>query len=148
MGKQVENLLQAIKGKGGRITRFRRLLFSFLEKASAPQGAADILRVLKTAIPSLNRSTVYRELAFLGEAGLLREVNLSGCPPLYELAIGHRHHLVCLACQSIKPIEMDKELEKAEVAIGRQEGFAISDHSLEFYGLCANCQSEKRKIIK
>lgn len=135
-----EKLLNTVKEKGGRITKTRRLLFSVLIKSGQPLSSSEILSKLKKDIPSLNRSTIYRELMFLCSNDILKEVMISGRPPLYEVASGHCHHLVCKRCQKVKAIEMDKHLEEAEKKIGRQEGFKITDHSLEFYGLCSECR--------
>lgn len=140
MTLNTEKLLEIVKEKGGRITKTRRLLFSVLIEARQPLSSSEILAKLKKDIPSLNRSTIYRELMFLCSNGILKEVMISGHPPLYEIVSGHYHHLVCTKCQRVKAIKMDKHLEDAEKEIGRHEGFKITDHSLEFYGLCSECR--------
>lgn len=102
-------------------------------------SAAEILKYLKKHNPKINRTTVYRELLFLTKHAVVKEVLLSGKAPFYELNQDKHHHLVCLNCDSIKPVSLGKHLLAEEKKVYRKEKFKITAHSLEFYGLCKKC---------
>jgi Fur family ferric uptake transcriptional regulator len=51
----------------------------------------------------------------------------------------HRHHhLICLKCGCVEEVEEDL-LETLENQILKNKGFVVKDHSVEFYGYCADC---------
>jgi Fe2+ or Zn2+ uptake regulation protein len=136
----LEILLQKIKKVGGRITKTRSATLCLLLSATKPLSAAELLVLLKEQGLAVNRTTIYRELNFLMNHNLLKEVRLIGEPSLFELQLEHCHHLVCLKCHAVKKITLCNHLESQEQQIMKNEKFKISDHSLEFYGLCHLCQ--------
>jgi len=133
-------LLEAIKAKGGRMTRTRKIVLETMLSSSRPLSASEILSVFKGKKTPINRTTVYRELSFLITNGFVHEVRLLGKPSLFELAYEHRHHLICIKCDAVKPVVLGKHLDSHEKKIMRHEKFKITSHSLEFYGLCEKCQ--------
>ncbi|MFA5184007.1 MAG: transcriptional repressor [Patescibacteria group bacterium] len=136
----LDELIEKIKLSGGRTTKTRLAALKYLLAADRPVSPAEILGALKQKRVLVNRTTVYRELAFLAARGLVREVGLVGQPALFELVRGHRHHLICLKCNKIKTIVMANHLHKEEEKITKKEKFKITDHCLEFYGLCQDCR--------
>ena len=143
--KDLEAALEAVKAAGGRITKIRRALLAQVSAAAEPVSAAAILDALEKEGLTADRTTVYRELAFLTSGGFLREVRLIGAPSLYESAAEHRHHLICRNCHRVRTIVMDNHLETEEQEIMAKEDFEVTGHSLEFYGLCARCREDGRK---
>lgn len=133
-------LLQKVKKVGGRITKTRTAILSLLLSATRPLSVAELLVLLKERGLTVDRTTIYRELNFLVNHNFLKEVRLIGEPSLFELQLEHCHHLVCLKCHAVKKITLCNHLESQEQQIMKKEKFKISDHSLEFYGLCHLCQ--------
>ena len=136
----LEILLQKIKKAGGRNTKTRKAVLSLFVSATKPLSASEPLFCLKEQKLVINRPTIYPELHFLTNHYLLKEVRLIGAPSLFELQLEHCHHLVCLKCHAVKKISLCNQLASQEQQIMKQEKFKISDHSLEFYGLCHRCQ--------
>lgn len=98
-----------------------------------------------------SRSTIYRTLNLLVEAGLLRRVARANDREVYEHDYGYpqHDHLICKKCG--KMIEFPNEaialvLEK----IAADHGFRMSGHRLEVDGVCAACsrppQRSHRKL--
>jgi Fe2+ or Zn2+ uptake regulation protein len=109
--------------------------------AGAPLTVGEVHASLGKAGVSVNRTTVYREVDFLKGAGLLREIRLGDGQGRYEfLTESHHHHLVCISCKSIQCVELRQCLDLEEKRIGRESNFRVMEHSLEFFGLCADCQ--------
>lgn len=90
--------------------------------------------------PRASRSTIYRTLGLLEEAGLIRKVARSNDREVYEHDYGYPHHdhLICKKCGDM--IEFPNEFI-AEVLerIAADHGFRMSGHRLEVDGICANC---------
>jgi Fe2+ or Zn2+ uptake regulation protein len=136
----LNELIEKIKLLGSRTTKTRKAVLECMFLSNEPMSSSNILSALKNKKILVNRTTVYRELIFLMENGLVREVKLIGKPSLFELSHEHRHHLICIKCNKIKTIIMDNHLHEEEKKIMKQEKFEITDHCLEFYGLCQKCQ--------
>ena len=136
----LKDLLAKIKHDGGRMTKTRQALLENLVASKSPLSAAQIVDQLKKAGVSVDRTTVYRELNYLLKNKIIKDVRLIGQPALFELESGDQHHLICLKCKSITPIAMGNHLHDQEKKIMEKEKFKITDHCLEFYGLCHKCQ--------
>ena len=135
-----DNVLEQLKLKGFRLTEKREAIINVLSELEKPISAPDLLSLLKTKKISLNKTTIYRELYFLRDEELVTEVQLGQNKKYYEISSEHHHHLVCLKCESISDVHMDKELETAEKKIKKNNKFLVLNHSLEFFGLCQKCQ--------
>ena len=90
---------------------------------------------LKTGI-----ATVYRTLALLEESNVVTSLSFGAQGKKYELgAKEHHDHLICTECGKITEF-VDDEIERRQHAITDELGFKMSDHSMQIYGICAECQ--------
>lgn len=137
----LNELLAKVRSRGGRLTKTRIAILSGFLAANKPLSPIEIIAYLAGEKIQVNKTTVYRELSFLLENNLIREVRLlEGKAALYELSNEHRHHLICLKCRQIQNLPINHQLCQQEKIINQQNDFKILDHSLEFYGLCKKCQ--------
>lgn len=124
---------------GFRATKPRLALLSFLEKKSAPLLISEIVSGLKPH--KVDQVTVYRMIEAFTKAGIVREVNLQGDRPRYELAdLEHdHHHIVCTNCRKVEDF-VDCDTERLEKKALQQSHFSkITGHSFDLYGLCDSC---------
>jgi Fur family transcriptional regulator, ferric uptake regulator len=136
---ETAELEKKIRERNGRMTRVRKAMLDFFGTAEAPLTPSVLMEMLAKRRISADRTTIYRELRFLEEAGVIREVRLASRGRSFELAGDHRHHLVCLGCHDVKSVAFKNHLDSEEERLLRDERFRVSDHSLEFYGLCDKC---------
>lgn len=123
--------------KKHRRTAARTNLLQILESAASPVCAEEILKILP-----VNKTTVYRQLQSLINQKLVIPVNFSDRTVRYEsVKTGHHHHLVCTKCHWVSDVSIPENIENAVRPIARHKKFRISSHQLEFFGLCANCQT-------
>ena len=54
----------------------------------------------------------------------------------------HHDHMICTICGQITEF-VDEEIENRQDAIAKELGFKISDHSMQIYGICKDCQKNK-----
>lgn len=133
--------IKSLKEKGHKITEARIAICKTLEVGSRPLSVQDILAILSKKKIMADKTTVYREIAFLLREGLIVEIRFQDRKKRYEVAEqDHHHHVVCTSCDSVEDVEIEDDLEKQERVIARQKGFKILSHSLEFFGLCESCQ--------
>lgn len=84
---------------------------------------------------------MYRELDFLVAQKIIRELRFRDGTRRYEITPSdHHHHIVCVDCNAIEHISLEKDLEKEEKIIAQKNEFKVLSHSLEFYGLCSRCK--------
>jgi Fur family ferric uptake transcriptional regulator len=90
---------------------------------------------LKTGI-----ATVYRTLALLEESNMVTSLSFGAQGKKYELgAKEHHDHLICTECGTITEF-VDEKIELRQHTITDELGFAMSDHSMQIYGICKSCQ--------
>ncbi len=142
MERVLDRILSEITGRGFRLTRVRRAVVEIFLDRGLPLSAADVIAALRPGNASINKTTVYRELAFLEEHGIIKEIRfLHERVKRYELAGGdHHHHLICMKCRKVEDIVLEGDLEEEERRILESTGFRVLDHSLEFVGICQGCR--------
>lgn len=92
---------------------------------------------LKTGI-----ATVYRTLALLEESQMVTSLSFGAQGKKYELgAKEHHDHLICTECGMITEF-VDADIEKRQHIITEELGFKMSDHSMQIYGVCKDCQAK------
>jgi Fur family ferric uptake transcriptional regulator len=145
-----------------RHTRQRQSLLDALAQSGQALSPPDLLALAKPAVPSLNLSTVYRQIKGLLDAGRLVRVELPGQPARYEMAPSgevqahnhasgaatphahsahavpqHHHHFHCVQCDRVYPIHAcPGPMNHLAPA-----GFEVQHHDLTLRGLCASCVS-------
>jgi len=133
---------KGLRETGRRMTRTRQAVLGLLEKTRQPLSANEISDRLHQEKVSIDLVTVYRTLHVLKELGLVVQLDLhqEGLSR-YELKEGrkHHHHIRCQMCGHIVDLLLCP-LKKATKLIERQTQFIVDEHTLEFTGLCPECQ--------
>ncbi|MDP1624839.1 MAG: Fur family transcriptional regulator [bacterium] len=125
-----------LRETGTKATKARIGLVAALVAERYPLSIKEISRKVK--VP--NQSTLYRSLRSLVEAGIVREVHLGPDAVRYEMSVGrhHHHHIVCTSCGTVEDIDTCA-IEGAVAGIKSKRFSVITDHSLEFFGICKSC---------
>lgn len=133
-----------LKKVGLKITLPRCKILEIMEKAKDHHlSAEDIYRVLLESGEEIGLATVYRVLTQFQEAGLVIRHHFEGGQSVFELDHGtHHDHLVCVKCTRVEEF-VDHGIEKRQEEIAKQAGYVITDHSLNIYGICPQCQKKK-----
>lgn len=136
------SILSFLKGSGERVTPARKKIVEIFSDGNLV-SANDLLIILHKKGLKVNKTTIYRELEFLLNKGLVKEISLVGGKRYYESTmLEHHHHLICKNCRNsleIKNNGLETDIKKIIQETKKKVGFKIEDHSLEFFGLCANC---------
>jgi len=131
-----------LRGDDQRYTDKRRALVEVLESAGRPLSMPSILE----QSPGMAQSSVYRNLAVLEHAGIVRRIVTTDDHAAFELAedlSDHHHHLICSRCGAIEdfvvPAQLEEELARVLATAARRHRFAVSDHTLDLFGTCRDC---------
>lgn len=131
-----------LRRDGQRYTANRRELVALLADAGAPLSIPDVLARRR----HLAQSSVYRNLAVLERAGVVRRIVTSDEWARYELAedlTEHHHHLICSRCGSVQDFTVSAQLERSlALALARaadSAGFTAHQHRLDLVGVCRDC---------
>ena len=124
-----------------RQTRQRTAVKAALEGRDEFMSAQQLHDLLRQRGDTVGLTTVYRALQALADAGevdiLITDDGETGyrrCSP------EHHHHLVCRACGRTVEIA-GPAVETWADAIAHEHGFTQISHTLELFGLCAQCSS-------
>lgn len=116
------------------------LLKTMLGRAK-PLSAEDLLKAAAKHKFKTHKTSVYRQLSLLKEEAIIREIQLGERKKRYEIyPDNHHHHFVCVDCGRIEDVSAEKDLAGLEKKISQEKKFKIASHSLEFFGLCADCK--------
>lgn len=136
----VERAIGMIRQRGGRSTTSRRAVLEALLAAGGIRRTAEELAAdIQAVYPSINESTVYRNLDLLEQLGLVSHVHLGHGPSQWHLA-DDRHHwyLTCSHCGQV--LDPDPDLFAAVVSnVARTTGFVIDPGHFAVTGTCAAC---------
>lgn len=140
------------KSCGYRLTVPRQAILEALHNTSGHLSAEDIYLSVHKVYPAIGLTTVYRTLELLVRTGLVFKFDFGDKRARYELSEGpgsrgHHHHLVCTGCGRIVDykdfIEEELELlEKTEKGLSKKYDFKITNHLIQFYGLCERCRKK------
>lgn len=120
------------------------ILQILLQHSEEHLSAEEIHALVSETNPGIGLATVYRTLDLLEQLNLVLKVNFGDGKSRYDLRKDdephHHHHLICLSCGRIAEVRQDL-LHNLEETVGREHGFTVVDHRLQFFGYCADCSS-------
>lgn len=141
-----------------RDTRQRRAVLDALAGSGRTLSPPEILALAQAQAPSLNLSTVYRQVKALEEVGEVVKVQLPGQAARFEARCRHaaqapdqpvarrdghghhHHHFHCVVCDQVVPIHGCPGTMH-ELA---PPGFEVERHDLVLHGRCAACAGAAR----
>ena len=126
-----------------RYTSGRRSIVEVLASSEHPLNISDISEQL----PDVPRSSAYRHLADLQNAGIIRRIAASDEFARFELSevfTEHHHHLLCTICGRVFDVTPSESFElmvgKVVEDLSHRLGFRPTSHSLDVVGHCAECE--------
>ncbi len=130
-----------IRRSGFRLTPQRQLILDAVCEGGGHTTIEEICARVQAKAPTINRSTVYRNLEFLQSLHLIVAAKIGG-ETVYEIAHNHpHHHLLCRGCG--RQVEIgDEALMAAFAAILRDYDFLVMADHLVLSGLCGPCRAQ------
>jgi Fur family ferric uptake transcriptional regulator len=128
---------ETLRARGFRMTHQRLAILQALHDVGHLSPSKLYARVRRTG---MTEATVYRNLEFLAENGIVCPAHLPGGHLTYELAGHDHHHMVCRSCGAqvdLEPASLQKLISQLE----QQTGYRLNTGHFTFFGLCQECKS-------
>jgi len=138
----LEEFKNLLKKNGEKFTIQREIIIQTLYNSDEHLTPEALHQLIQKKHPELKTgiATIYRTLSRLEESDIVTSLSFGAQGKKYELgAKDHHDHMICTECGDITEF-VDDEIEKRQEIIAKDLGFKISDHSMQIYGLCKNCQ--------
>lgn len=134
---------QFLKSRGERVTEPRRIVLQRALTREDHYRADDLAAELAEGPDRVSRGTVYRTLALLCQAGIVREIRDSDTHVHYEAVFGraHHEHLICDRCGRFVEFA-DDDLARHIDRACRKHDFLQRNHRVVVFGLCDRCRAE------
>ena len=135
-----------LKSAGLKATVPRLRIINLFETSKVRHLTAESdYRLLRAVGLDIGLAPVYRVLTLFALAGLLVRHHFESGKAVFELNEGKHHdHLVCMQCGRVEEF-YDAEIEKRQMRVARERGFAISEHALYLYADCTKPDCPYRK---
>jgi Fur family ferric uptake transcriptional regulator len=121
----------------------REVILNVFLRSECHLSVEELLRLAQKVRSDIGRTTVYRTLKLLTDAGLARELALEG-ESRFERQYKREHHdhFICNACGSIFEFASD-QIERIQEETAARIGFVIEGHHHQIYGICRKCRSSR-----
>jgi Fur family ferric uptake transcriptional regulator len=118
-------------------------LLEELKRSKGELSGQDLHARLRQGKSPMGLATVYRHLRQLQQLGLVRCRHLPSGEALYAPAERDEHHLTCVDCGSTTTLAICP-VHGLELDAQQLGGFKPLFHTLEFFGLCGDCQERQQ----
>lgn len=139
---QLTRLLESLRESRLRVTEPRIGILEALLEGHGP-FTTEQLYTLVHRKTSCDLATIYRCLASLETAGMVKRCEFGDGTPRFELSEEenhhHHHHVICRSCKKVEVLD-DCELQEMD-RFALKKGFTDISHSLEFFGICPTCSA-------
>jgi Fur family transcriptional regulator, ferric uptake regulator len=140
----IEEALDLLRRRGGRVTTPRRIVLEALATARGHRTADELASGIRARHPDIHPSTVYRSLERFEDLGVAYHTHLGHGPAQWHLAAAPHQHLTCQRCGIV--IEADPGLfEDVRQMLHDHLGFEANFGHFAVTGLCRDCATEDER---
>ena len=125
--------------KAVRYSKKREAILNAIRETKCHPSADWVYQSLKPTHPDLSLGTVYRNLDFFRQHGMVRSVGVVKGQERFDAMTAPHTHFVCSCCGDVidlDDIQLDAGLDRT---VCEQYELAIERHELTFHGLCQTC---------
>jgi Fur family ferric uptake transcriptional regulator len=134
--------INTFREKGLKLTLQRKLIVDAIHSTKEHLTSEQIIAYVQNMDSSINKSTVYRTLQLLEEAGCIYKSELAGHLIYHHSEEGHHHHLVCKKCGKITDCE-ENIFKPVEQLLREKYSFHVDLKHLIIQGICGECKQEE-----
>jgi Fur family ferric uptake transcriptional regulator len=122
-----------------------QIIIEVLATEHAHLTSSQVYEEIRSRLPAVNQSTVYRSLERLTHTGKVSVSDMGTGSAVYELVTNEiHHHLVCEKCGRVMTIS-NAEVKKFFSAIQNENHFNVLTNHLILFGICDQCQKSAEK---
>ena len=129
-----------------RYSKKREAILNAIRGTGCHPSAVWVYRQLKPRHPNLSLGTVYRNLAFFQEKGLVRSVGVVRGQERFDAIVTPHSHFICNCCGRVLDLPDVRPEAGLEQAVSTQYGLAAQRCELTFHGLCPSCLHQNQNF--
>ncbi len=129
-----------------RYSKKREAILTAIQGTSCHPSAEWLYQQLKPRHPDLSLGTVYRNLTFFQEHGLVQSVGVVQGQERFDGIVTPHSHFICSCCGTVLDLPDICPEAGLEQAVSSQYGFAVARCELTFYGLCSSCLHQNQEF--
>ena len=114
------------------------ILKTVLENPIHPTADA-VYEQVRRENPRISLGTVYRNLNFLSEMGIIRKISMPVGSDRFDGRLDEHYHMICTSCGQVFDVECSA-LEDLDRQLMAAQGFRVEEHHLLLTGLCRKCR--------
>ncbi len=123
-------------------TNQRIEILNYLEGNYTHPSVEQVYGAVRKKLTRISKATVYQNLKFLSEKGLIREVNVKGVSR-FEPMLEPHHHAICRNCSRIIDFRSEDLTECSLNSAKKIKEIKVDSVNINFYGICAKCRAVK-----
>ena len=127
-----------------RLSLPRLLVYQTFSETSTPMSPREVHQLLLKSGKRVGLTSVYRALDLFESAGILFKI-VRGSSTRYKLCEleDHHHHIICKTCGDVVEFGFC-DISSLTQRVTRSTGYHVTDHQLNFYGVCKLCRKKGR----
>lgn len=130
-----------LRKKGLRLTPQRILITDIIHDAKDHLTAGEIIGYVQAKMPGVNKSTIYRTLDILEQAGCVYKSEQGDEFIYHHDDEGHHHHLMCSRCG--KTVDCDESIfTPVQRSLVNKYGFWVDFKHIMMNGICEECKNK------
>ena len=118
------------------MTKQRELILSIVRGSDAHLSAEEIYLAAREQIPTIALATVYNNLKYLSEEGLIVRLTFADQPDRYDKMFVPHDHMICSSCGAIRDIR----IEGIDAFLQDRAGEDIASYDLTLHYQCSKCR--------
>jgi Fur family ferric uptake transcriptional regulator len=134
-----DEVLELLRHRGHRMTAQRRAIVVEIIASRGHIAPADLVERVRSQVPGVNASTIYRTLELLEEVGILAHAHGERGPEYHHAHARDHVHLTCSSCgarRSVAAGELSRAAHEFRSATGLQPDFT----HFAVVGVCEDCR--------
>jgi len=141
----VEKYKKILKENRLKITPKRMEIIKFFIENGKYFSAYDVFNYLKGNFKKIGFPTVYRNLEYLSNIGILtkfkgKDMTYYGICKAQKI---HHHHIRCIYCNKVSDFNIC-DFDNLKEEIEKKTGFDIKEHELFLTGICNDCKGRMK----
>lgn len=125
-----------------RFSKQRQAILNMVLNSDNHPTADYIYSKLKIDYPNLSLGTVYRNLSFLSEKGLIKKISIPHLSDMFDHNLNPHAHVVCSNCGEVHDIDTSS-IDDIVFNISTDSNISITSYNITFDGVCHKCKREK-----
>ena len=120
----------------------RELILNYIKKSFDHPNASMVYDYTRESLPNISLGTVYRNLNFLCEMGLIRKVIAPDDSVRFDKIENPHSHVYCTKCNNLYDIT-SKQFDAISDSVLKETGHQIDSDYTVFVGICNKCLGRK-----